>query len=111
MPKYNFLLSKMSKQINSADLANKVGHVEGGHDEDWEPLPQGVVPYFRLQPGEQTQSDAVGHSYGQHVGPDHTGHNVTMQDHVWSGKTRFSKLKSKDLGWVEGSRAITPGKA
>lgn len=71
-------ICKTSKQINSADLANKVRHVEGGHDEDWEPLPQGVVPYFRLQPGEQTQSDAVGHSYGQHVGPDHTGHHVTM---------------------------------
>lgn len=24
---------------NSADLANKVGHVEGGHDEDGQPFP------------------------------------------------------------------------
>lgn len=28
------------------DLADKVGHVEGGHDEDGQPLPKGGVPYL-----------------------------------------------------------------
>lgn len=65
-------------------LADEVWHVEGGHDEDGQPLSQGGVPYLWLQTGEQTQSDAVGHCYGQHVGPDHTGHHVTVHDHVWS---------------------------
>lgn len=68
-------------------LADKVGHVEGGHDEDGEPLPEEGVPDLRLQAGEQTQSDAVGDADGQHVGPDDAGHHVTMQDHVWSEDT------------------------
>lgn len=68
------------------DLADKVGHVEGGHDEDGQPLPEGVVPYLRLQAGEETQGDAVGDGDGEHVGPDHTGDHVAMQDHVCRGR-------------------------
>lgn len=70
------------------DLADKVGHVEGGHDEDGEPLPQGVVADLRLQAGEETQGDAVGDADGQHVGPDHAGDHVAMQDHVCRGRKR-----------------------
>lgn len=64
------------------DLADKVGHVEGGHDEDGQPLPKGGVPYLRLQAREETQGDAVGDGDGQHVGPDHAGDHVAVQDHV-----------------------------
>lgn len=64
------------------DLADKVGHVESGHDEDGQPLSEGGVPDLRLQAGEEAQGDAVGDGDGQHVGPDDPGDHVAVQDHV-----------------------------
>lgn len=67
---------------SEAHLANKVRHVENGHDEDWEPLSQRGIADLRLQAGKQAQCDEVGDSNGQHVGPNHTRDHIPMQDHI-----------------------------
>jgi len=67
-------------------LADEVGEVEDGHDEDGEPFPQRAVVDLRLQPGKKAQRDEVGHGDGEHVGPDEPGHDVAVEQHVWQGR-------------------------
>lgn len=64
-------------------LADEVGEVEDGHDEDGQPFPQRAVVDLRLQPGEEAQRDEVGHGDGQHVGPDEPRHDVAVEQHGW----------------------------
>lgn len=61
-----------------AHLAHEVGEVEHCHGEDGQPLAQDAVPDLRLEAREQAQRDEVGHSDGQHVGPDDAGHRVAV---------------------------------
>lgn len=69
-----------------AHLAHEVGEVEHGHGEDGQPLAQDAVADLRLKAGEQAQRDEVGHSDGQHVGPDDTGHRVAVQQQGCRGR-------------------------
>lgn len=64
-------------------FANKVGHVEDGHDEDWQPVLQCSIVDLRLQSREQAEGDEVGDRDREHVGPDYTRDHITMQDHFF----------------------------
>lgn len=76
------IIQQFSSFFSGAHFANKVGHVEDGHDEDGEPFSQCGVADLRLQAGKQAQCDEVGDSNRQHVGPNHASNHIPMQDHI-----------------------------